>query len=93
MAVTEESRDRLFKQLEDTLGAEHANTLMGHLPPVGWADVATKGDIEILRNHVDTEIGGLRPRWAGSRVSEERATGQSSQRDPFTFSLALGSTS
>ena len=60
MAVTEESRYRLFKQLEDTLGAEHANTLMGHLPPVGWADVATKTDIEILRNHVDTEIGGLR---------------------------------
>jgi hypothetical protein len=48
MAVTEESRYRLFKQLEDTLGAEHANTLMGHLPPVGWADVATKADIEQL---------------------------------------------
>ena len=60
MAVTEESRYRLFKQLEVTLGAEHANTLMGHLPPVGWADVATKADIEILRNHVDTEIDGLR---------------------------------
>jgi len=48
MAVTEESRYRLFKQLEDTLGAEHANTLMGHLPPVGWADVATKADLEQL---------------------------------------------
>ena len=48
MAVTEESRYRLFKQLEDTLGAEHANTLMEHLPPVGWADVATKADLEQL---------------------------------------------
>ena len=48
MAVTEESRDRLVKQLEETLGAEHSNTLMGHLPPVGWADVATKADLEQL---------------------------------------------
>jgi len=60
MAVTEESRYRLFKQLEDTLGAEHANTLMGHLPPVGWADVATKGDVESLRRHVDVELGRVR---------------------------------
>ena len=48
MAVTEESRYRLFKQLEETLGAEHSNTLMEHLPPVGWADVATKADLEQL---------------------------------------------
>ena len=53
MAVTEESRYRLFKQLEDTLGAEHANTLMGHLPPVGWADVATKADIQSLRSDME----------------------------------------
>ena len=48
MAVTEESRYRLVKQLEETLGAEHSNTLMEHLPPVGWADVATKADLEQL---------------------------------------------
>ena len=53
MAVTEESRYRLFKQLEDTLGAEHSNTLMEHLPPVGWADVATKTDIQTLRSDME----------------------------------------
>ena len=53
MAVTEESRYRLFKQLEETLGAEHSNTLMEHLPPVGWADVATKADIQSLRSDME----------------------------------------
>jgi len=60
VAVTEESRYQLYKRLEDALGAEHANTLMGHLPPVGWADVATKADVDALRVHVDVELGGLR---------------------------------
>lgn len=50
MAITEESRYQLYKQLEDTLGAEHATTLMEHLPPVGWADVATKADLAVLRD-------------------------------------------
>jgi hypothetical protein len=53
MTVTEESRHRLHQALDRTIGEEEATTLMEHLPPVGWADVATKTDLAHLREHVD----------------------------------------
>lgn len=56
MTITEESRYRLYKQLEETLGADDANTLMEHLPPVGWSDVATRVDIERLRATTKAEL-------------------------------------
>ncbi|MHB1444857.1 MAG: hypothetical protein ACYCTI_03300 [Acidimicrobiales bacterium] len=46
MAVSEEIRHRLYQRLEHNLGAEAAGALMDYLPPVGWADVATKRDLE-----------------------------------------------
>lgn len=45
MAITEHHRHQLFQRLEKLLGVEEATTLMEHLPPVGWADVATKSDL------------------------------------------------
>ena len=44
MAITEENRHSLYNRLEQVLGPEEATVLMEHLPPVGWADVATKSD-------------------------------------------------
>lgn len=48
MTVDEGSRHALYLKLEEVLGREEATTLMEHLPPVGWADVATKRDLEHL---------------------------------------------
>jgi hypothetical protein len=48
MAISEESRHELFQRLEQVLGAKQAATLMEHLPPVGWADVATRRDLDAL---------------------------------------------
>jgi len=46
MALSEASRHEMHMKLEEVLGAQVANTVMEHLPPVGWADVATKHDLE-----------------------------------------------
>lgn len=57
MALDERSRHGLYLKLEQVLGPEEATTLMEHLPPVGWADVATKHDLEQLGVHLE-QFGG-----------------------------------
>jgi hypothetical protein len=49
MAVTEPERYELYQVLVEKLGAEGAQTLMEHLPPTGWSDVATKHDFDHQR--------------------------------------------
>lgn len=60
MAITEESRHRLYQRLGEVLGEEQATTLMEHLPPVGWADVATKRDLDVLRTELRLEFAAFR---------------------------------
>jgi hypothetical protein len=60
MAISEESRHHLYLRLEEVLGTEEATTLMEHLPPVGWADVATKRDLDILAAATKRDIDDLR---------------------------------
>jgi hypothetical protein len=59
MAITEESRHQLYQRLEEVLGREQATTLMEHLPPVGWADVATKRDLDSLSVATKGDIESL----------------------------------
>ena len=59
MAITEESRHQLYKALEESIGVQNASTLMEHLPPVGWADVATKRDLEHLEQRLDMRFQNL----------------------------------
>lgn len=65
MVVDERARHALYRKLEETIGAEEATTLMEHLPPVGWADVATKSDLAVLRNELRGESGELRGEMLG----------------------------
>jgi hypothetical protein len=48
MTVDERSRLQLAEALKRALGDEEGITLMELLPPVGWADVATKDDLRLL---------------------------------------------
>jgi len=59
MAISEETRHHLFQRLEEVLGAEEATTLMEHLPPVGWADVATKRDVDALAAATKRDVDAL----------------------------------
>jgi hypothetical protein len=53
MVLDERSRHELYLRLEEALGPDAATTLMEHLPPVGWADVATKRDLDALEQRLE----------------------------------------
>jgi hypothetical protein len=65
MAMDERSRYALHQKLEQLLGTDEAGTLMEHLPPVGWGDLATKRDLV-------SEVDGLR---RDLKASETYVTG------------------
>lgn len=60
MAVTESSRHRLYKKLEEVLGMEEAETLFDLVPAVGWGDIATKQDLEESRLLTKRDLEELR---------------------------------
>ena len=56
MSVTEEKRHHLYQRLEQVLGVEEATTMMELVPPVGWADVATKHDLGEVERRVSMKL-------------------------------------
>jgi tetrahydromethanopterin S-methyltransferase subunit G len=60
MAIDEQSRHHLHQVLDQRLGPDAAVTLMEHLPPVGWADVATTRDVDALRTTTTQDVDALR---------------------------------
>jgi hypothetical protein len=59
MALDERARHELFLRLEQVLGPQAAETLMELMPPVGWADVATKRDLDALEERMDLRFEAL----------------------------------
>ena len=56
MSITEASRFQLRTAIGQILSEEAADTLMELLPPVGWADVATKTDLQHLQLTIENAI-------------------------------------
>ena len=56
MAITEQGRHKMYSDLEAAIGPESAAVLMEHLPPVGWADVATKRDLDQFATELRLEF-------------------------------------
>ena len=48
----ERSRHQLHQRLREVLGPEEAGTLMAHLPPGGYTELATKSDLLALKHEV-----------------------------------------
>ena len=63
MVVDERSRHELYRRLEEVLGPDAATTLIEHLPPVGWADVATKTDLAGLEQRMDLRFARVEGRF------------------------------
>ena len=60
MTIHEQARHDLFVRLEAVLGRDEAATLMEHLPPVGWADVATRRDLDVLQAAIKSDLALFR---------------------------------
>ncbi|HUF96489.1 MAG TPA: hypothetical protein VMM60_00070 [Ilumatobacter sp.] len=60
MPVDDRTRLNLHRKLEAVLGNEEADTLMAHLPPVTWNEVATKDDLRAEAVGLHGEIAELR---------------------------------
>jgi tetrahydromethanopterin S-methyltransferase subunit G len=53
MAISETDRLQMFSGLQKSVGETVANTLMEHLPPGGWYDVARTGDFDRIETRLD----------------------------------------
>ena len=51
--ATEAERHDMHEGLRKILGEPVADTLMEHLPPAGWGDVARKQDLEVFSKDFD----------------------------------------
>lgn len=63
MVVDERARRELHQQLEAALGSRAADTLMDSLPPIGWADIATKVDVDARFDAVDRRFDAVDRRF------------------------------
>lgn len=69
MAITEQSRHQMIEALTRALGEEAAMTLAAHLPPVGWADVATTRDLDHLEARLEARMSQMESRILGRIVT------------------------
>jgi hypothetical protein len=56
MSIDERRRLQLADAAKRALGDDAGITLMEMLPPVGWADVATKHDLDVLEQRLETRL-------------------------------------
>ena len=71
MTDTEARRFAMYRTLRNELGVSVADTLMEHLPPSGWGDVARQGDIAAVKADVaglKNDVAALKTEMAGVKT-------------------------
>ncbi len=68
MSLVDPAHEALYARLEEVLGADHAATLMTHLPPTPAGRLATFDDIGVLSRSVDDRFAWVDQRF--DRVDE-----------------------
>ncbi|MEY3641176.1 MAG: hypothetical protein RLZZ199_981 [Actinomycetota bacterium] len=69
MTISEAQRFEMHLGLRNLLGDEVANSLMEHLPPSGWSDVARTGDIDRIDARIDRLEAEMREGFKSVRTS------------------------
>jgi hypothetical protein len=59
LSVSEDERHELFNWFEDHMGPNLARTMMPMVPPTGWGDVATRRDLDDLREATRRDLQEL----------------------------------
>jgi hypothetical protein len=94
MTIDDRSRQELFQRLDEALGPKAGEVLMAHLPPVGWADVATKHDLAALEERMNLRLEKVEERVIGRIHSELVAQSREARRirrAPSTTRAGVGS--
>lgn len=79
MVTSDQRRRVLYDGVAKQLGADVAHALMDYLPPAGWSDLATRGDLDRaaaeLRAEMHKEFADVRQEIAGLRGDMQREIG------------------
>jgi len=76
MSVSEFQRHQVFQWSEEAMGPEKAAIMMDLLPPVGWGDIATRGDLEVVRAEIRSANAELLHKlWFGLVASQATVVG------------------
>ncbi|MEY4634193.1 MAG: hypothetical protein RLZ18_1565, partial [Actinomycetota bacterium] len=59
MAISQAKRTELHQELREKLTVDTADTLMDHLPPDGWSEVAMKSDLRTLEVAMKSDLHTL----------------------------------
>ena len=65
MSVSETQRLEMYLELRKVLGDDVADTLIEHLPPSGWGDVARVKDLDHVEQVLGTRITHVEQRLKG----------------------------